>query len=322
MYVPKITIEVLNVNKIGRNDSCPCGSGKKYKKCCMDKDHQQPSMIKNITRQVTYEEVDALPTDDIISKLETMGIPFDRETFLKDVETFYSAEKLSENWFSKFPVIAPGREEDIPWLAAWILWERLAPSHILSMEQIGDILDEGYDQLADGNSILACDAWLKAWEAIKFRIKPDFKTLHSLDRHYKKSFYIRNICQDLEMELHNAGLDDPSYFEKRISFCREFCEFFPEEEEGILHSMRRAFASSYASLDDFEEADKEFKKLVEDYPNSPWGYIGWGDAYFFDKKDYKSALALYEKALPIAKNFFDIDVLQERIEDVKSEIGS
>jgi len=25
------------VDKIGRNDPCPCGSGKKYKKCCMDK---------------------------------------------------------------------------------------------------------------------------------------------------------------------------------------------------------------------------------------------------------------------------------------------
>jgi tetratricopeptide (TPR) repeat protein len=24
--------------KIGRNDSCPCGSGKKYKRCCLDKD--------------------------------------------------------------------------------------------------------------------------------------------------------------------------------------------------------------------------------------------------------------------------------------------
>ena len=23
--------------KIGRNDPCPCGSGKKYKKCCIDK---------------------------------------------------------------------------------------------------------------------------------------------------------------------------------------------------------------------------------------------------------------------------------------------
>jgi hypothetical protein len=28
----------LAAPKIGRNDPCPCGSGKKYKKCCMDKD--------------------------------------------------------------------------------------------------------------------------------------------------------------------------------------------------------------------------------------------------------------------------------------------
>jgi len=26
-----------NREKVGRNDPCPCGSGKKYKKCCMDK---------------------------------------------------------------------------------------------------------------------------------------------------------------------------------------------------------------------------------------------------------------------------------------------
>lgn len=25
---------VVNTNKVGRNDPCPCGSGKKYKKCC------------------------------------------------------------------------------------------------------------------------------------------------------------------------------------------------------------------------------------------------------------------------------------------------
>jgi hypothetical protein len=28
---------VVNENKIGRNDPCLCGSGKKYKKCCIDK---------------------------------------------------------------------------------------------------------------------------------------------------------------------------------------------------------------------------------------------------------------------------------------------
>jgi len=29
-----ISTTIRNVNKIGRNDPCPCGSGKKYKKCC------------------------------------------------------------------------------------------------------------------------------------------------------------------------------------------------------------------------------------------------------------------------------------------------
>jgi hypothetical protein len=24
--------------KIGRNEACPCGSGKKYKRCCLDND--------------------------------------------------------------------------------------------------------------------------------------------------------------------------------------------------------------------------------------------------------------------------------------------
>ncbi|MFC7786014.1 SEC-C metal-binding domain-containing protein [Rossellomorea sp. GCM10028870] len=26
---------VINEEKVGRNDPCPCGSGKKYKKCCL-----------------------------------------------------------------------------------------------------------------------------------------------------------------------------------------------------------------------------------------------------------------------------------------------
>ena len=29
---------VVKKVKVGRNDPCPCGSGKKYKSCCMDKD--------------------------------------------------------------------------------------------------------------------------------------------------------------------------------------------------------------------------------------------------------------------------------------------
>jgi len=35
-YVDSVTVRVEN--KIGRNEPCPCGSGKKYKKCCIDKE--------------------------------------------------------------------------------------------------------------------------------------------------------------------------------------------------------------------------------------------------------------------------------------------
>lgn len=29
------------MEKVGRNDPCPCGSGKKYKKCCEEKLHRK-----------------------------------------------------------------------------------------------------------------------------------------------------------------------------------------------------------------------------------------------------------------------------------------
>ena len=33
-YKQKETGQVIKTKDVGRNDPCPCGSGKKYKKCC------------------------------------------------------------------------------------------------------------------------------------------------------------------------------------------------------------------------------------------------------------------------------------------------
>lgn len=35
-YLRKTRTKVREYNKIGRNDLCPCGSGKKYKNCCLN----------------------------------------------------------------------------------------------------------------------------------------------------------------------------------------------------------------------------------------------------------------------------------------------
>ncbi len=42
-----------SVSRVGRNDPCPCGSGKKYKKCCADKDEErleESSSVAGVTR--------------------------------------------------------------------------------------------------------------------------------------------------------------------------------------------------------------------------------------------------------------------------------
>jgi Protein of unknown function (DUF1186)/SEC-C motif len=35
VYYPPVTTVISPLRKVGRNDPCPCGSGKKYKKCCL-----------------------------------------------------------------------------------------------------------------------------------------------------------------------------------------------------------------------------------------------------------------------------------------------
>ncbi len=46
--------------KIGRNDPCPCGSGKKYKNCCLKKEIQTVDLFWRRTREALQASSDAL----------------------------------------------------------------------------------------------------------------------------------------------------------------------------------------------------------------------------------------------------------------------
>lgn len=56
--------------KIGRNDLCPCGSGKKYKKCCLNKSHQflDVDFFKNCSSDFDYIKSNALNIYNAIKK--------------------------------------------------------------------------------------------------------------------------------------------------------------------------------------------------------------------------------------------------------------
>src|SRR5207249_234995 len=47
--------------KVGRNDPCPCGSGKKYKKCCLEKDQAAERAQRVVARSAATASEDWLP---------------------------------------------------------------------------------------------------------------------------------------------------------------------------------------------------------------------------------------------------------------------
>lgn|SRR5699024_1801965 len=312
--------------KLGRNDPCHCGSGKKYKKCCMNKDEFIKSIEdipanEKVFNHLSYEEVDEYSTEELSCKLREIGVPFEKETFLHEVEVFHSAEDLSKHWYRQYNLNLTGRMADFPWFVAWVLWNRLAEPQNPSMEALSELVERGYDALEADDPIKACDDWLQFWELLKHQMDPYHNTLNYLDERYSGGFFIGNVVQDLELTLEEAGQQDPTYYEKRLIYCQSFCEYFPNEEH-IYHNMRRAIADTYSRLNRYEEAEREFEQLIVDVPENPWSYIGLADMLFLDKKEqYSRAKSLYLKALPLTEThpYGDKEAVEDRLQMMEHE---
>lgn len=67
------------MTKIGRNDPCPCGSGKKYKKCCFMDEERNTELKRAIRLARTPGEVKTILSEKLVKyvvKVELMHIPF------------------------------------------------------------------------------------------------------------------------------------------------------------------------------------------------------------------------------------------------------
>jgi len=227
------------MSKIGRNDPCPCGSGKKHKKCC-----------KNLVTPPVR------------------------------------------------PVPAPKGDE------------------------LALLMEEGWMLLQYSESAKACDVWLELWRSLKTRFKPGFKDINEADTVFSGCDLIYNWCQDLECELRNAGQQDSTYYQKRITYCRELCSLFPKSDTLLLQNMKRAIAESHFGLGKTDEGIACFESLIQEYPNYIWGYIGWGDMYVWPmmkgiEPDHDRAEHIY--GLALNKGMEHEDALLERISDLKNE---
>jgi len=267
------------------------------------------------------DEVRKMPSIKIIRKLRRFGVDFSIDMFREEAPKFYSAEYLSEHWWKIYEITAKGYDEDFIWMATVVLWERLLPD-VINFEMISDEMQNGYDLLEEKGAVEACKIWLEVWDKVKKKIAPNFKSTEEADEVFLGMQSLSNWCQDLEMELGNAGRDDASFHEKRIQYCREFYTLFPETRDLIIHNMKRAEAESCFALDMQEKGDELFRKLIEEFPDNVWGYIGWGDMYGIFRMnqsiplDYDKAIRIYKMALER-----DIDSEQDK-RDVLDRIAS
>jgi hypothetical protein len=124
------------VSRTGRNDPCPCGSGKKYKHCCYDKDRhrlQQSSEVAGLTREelaadperhLTQARLEKKSAPDLIA-MDVAAIPrhlltdyffrlslVDVDRAAANLEKLGYEEDLEDAWFlTMFAAIRAGRKD-------------------------------------------------------------------------------------------------------------------------------------------------------------------------------------------------------------------
>ena len=319
--------------KIGRNAPCPCGSGKKYKKCCLGKKVFSDSPVPTPSAKAvkpksgkgarswhwSTDEIRMFDTAEIISKLRGFGVDFKEAQFIKDTDSYVSACELAKHWEEIHPVNAAGFDVDFIWMACIVLWERLRPDRS-SIEAIDDLMQDGYAALKSSPTSVACDIWLEVWEKLKPYFAKRMTSVDEADDQMDMRQFVSNWCQDLEMELFNAALHDVEYHRKRVEYCREFCSFFPDSDRWTLENMKTAAAESLMGMGRIEEGEQAFQNLIDEFPESAWPYIKWGDVYTGTlRKNFRlnldKAKEIYEMALE--KHPREKRAILERLEDLK-----
>ena len=89
-------------NTVGRNDPCPCGSGKKYKKCCLGKE--------NTTAAATLAAV-ATAQEQFYAEIDEIDACANHVVHLIDDRRFAEAEAAARDLVRRFPDSPDGQEK-------------------------------------------------------------------------------------------------------------------------------------------------------------------------------------------------------------------
>jgi hypothetical protein len=322
---------------LGRNDPCPCGSGKKYKKCCLGKAPKTPASAvaqPATTKPAAYEAeprfypavtsyctqaalaealkpggavyihpyvliklrddpfliesaeprdragllklwrastVSAMATDEIESRLEQLGMPYDPAQFAALTRSHDSAWEIAEEWSASSKALSQAHR-DFLGLAACELWRRCSPEHP-SLEMIDDWICEGYAYSAKKNPAAALAAWCKAWEALRPKLTPEMRDIQKAgeDLFPHMSQCLSNWCVDFRLEAINGALKDGQCGEIGIRFLQEVLARLPAADQDL--NLSGDLGMLYFAVGRDVEAEQHCQQLIRAHPDRAVGYV-------------------------------------------------
>ena len=191
----------------------------------------------------------------------------------------------------------------------------------MDYKSIDEKIMAGYEYLMKGNAVNACNTWLDAWEGIKAAIAEEqVKNINNLQSKYSWTEFLANYIQELAFELHNAGLSNKEYFQKRITYCEEVLELCGEDNDFLVENTRRAIADSHYELGNKDKCDELYSTWLEENPDWGWGYISWADCYWNDSTNLLKSEEILKRAL-LRKSVNDRSDVLERAINLYEELG-
>jgi hypothetical protein len=102
------------------------------------------------------------------------------------------------------------------------------------------------------------------------------ENIGDLDKKYRWKHYPGNYVQYLEMELHNAGMDDRPYHQKRMDFCKERLEWCGTDEL-LANNTRIGLGAAHYWAGDEPGGEATFREWIREDPDCGWAYSGWAE---------------------------------------------
>ncbi len=226
------------------------------------------------------DDAERLSDGQLLEKLRGLGIELDRTGLEALCQGANSAQEVASQLTDRHLTETQTRtpESDWVWLAMLALWQRWWPAKPC-LETLDDKIQDGYETLAqDGGA--ATDRWLDAWsDVLALCEAAGITTIAAFDARFPLTQSLYNWSQDLEMELGNAGHDDPAKLRARITVGEQVLRRFTDCDQLMIENWRRAIAEAWFGLGDTGKADELYRGWLDADPAWGFGWIGWASCY-------------------------------------------